>query len=50
MTPIAFFITRYPWAIVIAGFFYGMLTIISHRENIKRLIRGEEKKIKGKGA
>ena len=50
ITPVSFFITRYPWAIVIAGFFYGLLTIISHRENIKRLIRGEEKKIKGKGA
>ena len=50
ITPLAFFITKYPWAIVIAGFFYGLLTIISHRENIKRLIRGEEKKIKRKGA
>jgi glycerol-3-phosphate acyltransferase PlsY len=50
ITPISFFITKYPWAIVIAGFFYGLLTIISHRENIKRLIRGEEKKIRRKGA
>ena len=50
ITPVSFFITRYPWALVIAAFFYGLLTFISHRENIKRLIRGEEKKIKGKGA
>jgi len=50
LTPVAFLITHYPWAIVIGGLFYGLLTIISHRENIKRLVRGKEKKIKRKGA
>ena len=50
ITPVSFFITRYPWVIVIAALSWGLLTFISHRENIKRLARGEEKKIKGKGA
>ncbi len=49
-TPIVFYFTRYPWFIVVAAFFWGLLVFISHRNNIKRLIRGEEKKIKGKGA
>ena len=31
-------------------FFIGLFVIIMHRENIKRLIRGEEKKIKAKKA
>ena len=48
--PICFYFTRYPLAIVIAGIFCAILIFITHRENIKRLIRGEEKKIKGKGA
>jgi len=48
--PISFFATRYPWEIVTASFCWGLMTIISHRGNIKRLVRGEEKKIKGKGA
>ena len=50
MTPVSFYLTRYPWAIVIAAFFWGVITITSHWENIRRIIRGEEKKIKGKGA
>lgn len=48
--PITFYFCGYPWIIVIAAIFWGLLTFISHRKNIKRLIRGEEKKIKGKGA
>ena len=49
-TPIAFYFTGYPWVIVVASLFWILLIFISHRNNIKRLIRGEEKKIKGKGA
>ena len=48
--PVCFYFTRYPLAIVIAGIVCAILIFITHRENIKRLIRGEEKKIKGKGA
>ncbi|MCD4670490.1 MAG: glycerol-3-phosphate 1-O-acyltransferase PlsY [Actinomycetia bacterium] len=48
--PISFYFTGYPWIIVLAVFFWGVLIFLSHRNNIKRLIRGEEKKIKGKGA
>ena len=48
--PICFYFTRYPLAIVIAGIFCAILIFITHRENIKRLVRGEEKRIKGKGA
>ena len=48
--PVCFYFTRYPLAIVIAGILCAILIFITHRENIKRLIRGEEKKIKGKGA
>lgn len=50
VTPISFYFTGYQWTIVATTIFLGLLTFISHRKNIKRLIRGEEKKIKGKGA
>ncbi len=46
VTPISFYFTGYNWPIVVASFFWGMLIFITHRENIKRLIRGEEKKLK----
>lgn len=46
--PITFYFTKYPLPIVIAGACWGILIFITHRENIKRLIRGEEKKIKNK--
>ncbi|HAJ94593.1 MAG TPA: acyl-phosphate glycerol 3-phosphate acyltransferase [Actinobacteria bacterium] len=49
-TPISFYFTGYPWVIVAITFLLALLTFISHRKNIKRLISGEEKKIKGKGA
>jgi len=49
ITPFAFFFTRYPLSIVIAAACWSLLVFITHRENIKRLIRKEEKKIKGKG-
>jgi acyl phosphate:glycerol-3-phosphate acyltransferase len=48
--PVCFYFTRYPIAVVIAGIISALLIFITHRENIKRLIRGEEKRIKGKGA
>ena len=46
VTPISFYFMRYGWAIVIAAFFWSVLTFITHRENIKRLIKKEEKKLK----
>jgi len=46
VTPISFYFTGYTWAIVIAAFFWSVLTFITHRENIKRLIKKEEKKLK----
>ena len=48
--PVCFYFTRYPLAIVIAGIICAILIFITHRENIKRLVKGEEKRIKGKGA
>lgn len=45
-TPISFYFTGYTWVIVTAAVFWSVLTFITHRENIKRLIRKEEKKIK----
>ncbi len=47
--PVCFYFTRYPMAVVIAGIICALLIFIKHRENIKRLVRGEEKRIKGKG-
>ena len=46
ITPVSFYFTDYNWPIVIAAFFWGVLIFITHRGNIKRLIRGEEKKLK----
>ncbi len=46
VNPFAFYFTGYGWAIVIAAFFWSVLTFITHRENIKRLIKKEEKKLK----
>ena len=48
-TPLSFFFSKYPLPIVIAGIFICVLAFITHRNNIKRLIKGEEKKIKRKG-
>ena len=49
-TPIILYFFKYPLAIVIGAVFWALLIFITHRENIKRLVRGEEKRIKGKGA
>ncbi|HEY4696262.1 MAG TPA: glycerol-3-phosphate 1-O-acyltransferase PlsY [Candidatus Hydromicrobium sp.] len=46
VTPISFYFTGYGWAIVIAAFLWSVLTFITHRENINRLIKKEEKKLK----
>ncbi|HEY4662201.1 MAG TPA: glycerol-3-phosphate 1-O-acyltransferase PlsY [Candidatus Humimicrobiaceae bacterium] len=46
VNPFAFYFTGYGLAIVIAAFFWSVLTFITHRENIKRLIKKEEKKLK----
>ena len=48
-TPLSFYFTRHPIPIVIAAFCFFLLTFIAHRDNIKRLIRKEEKRLKGKG-
>ena len=48
--PLSFYFTRYPLPIVIAAILLFVLTFIAHRDNIKRLIKREEKKLKGRGA
>ena len=46
ITPISFYLTGYTWSIVIAAFLWVVLFFITHRENIKRLLRRDEKKLK----
>ena len=46
VNPFAFYFTGYGWVIVIAAFLWSVLMFITHRENIKRLIKKEEKKLK----
>jgi len=48
--PLSFYFSKYPLAIVIAAIFLFILTFITHRDNIKRLVKKEEKKLKRKGA
>ncbi|HHT78372.1 MAG TPA: glycerol-3-phosphate 1-O-acyltransferase PlsY [Actinobacteria bacterium] len=43
--PIMFYACRYDLYIIIATIFWALITIIAHKDNIKRLIKGEEKKI-----
>jgi len=50
VTPLSFYFSKYPLPIVIAAICFFILTFVAHRDNIKRLIKGEEKKLKGKGA
>lgn len=47
--PFSFYFSKYPFQIVIAAILLSILTFIAHRDNIKRLIKKEEKKLKGKG-
>lgn len=49
VTPLSYFFAGYPYVIVIGAAAWALLTFITHRKNIVRLIRGEEKKIKGRG-
>jgi acyl phosphate:glycerol-3-phosphate acyltransferase len=49
-TPLSFYFSKHPMPIVIAAICLFVLTFIAHRDNIIRLIRKEEKKLKGKGA
>ncbi len=46
--PLSFYFTKYPWPVIIVGACLGILIFITHRDNLKRLIRGEEKKLKKK--
>jgi glycerol-3-phosphate acyltransferase PlsY len=46
----AFYFTKNTMQAVIIGIFIFVLTAIAHRDNIKRLIRKEEKKLKRKGS
>lgn len=43
--PIMFFACRYDTYIIIATILWALIVIIAHKGNIKRLIKGEEKKI-----
>jgi len=45
ITPIMFFIFRYDNFVIIASAIWTAIILIAHRENIKRLFKGEEKKI-----
>jgi acyl phosphate:glycerol-3-phosphate acyltransferase len=49
ISPISFFISGYSIYIVIAAIFWAVLIFITHKDNIKRLIKREEKKIKKEG-
>ncbi len=46
VNPIAFYFTGFAWPVVIAAACWSVLTFITHRENIKRLIHKQERKIK----
>ena len=45
INPIMFFIFRYYNFVIIAATIWSAIILIAHRENIKRLFKGEEKKI-----
>jgi glycerol-3-phosphate acyltransferase PlsY len=45
INPIMFFIFRYDNFVIIAAVIWSAVILITHRENIKRLFKGEEKKI-----
>lgn len=45
INPIMFFIFRYDNFVIIAAAIWSAIILIAHRENIKRLFKGEEKKI-----
>lgn len=43
--PLVMYLSNKPWQYVLLSVFAGMLVIIKHKSNIKRLINGEEKQI-----
>lgn len=43
--PLVMYLANKPWQYVLLSVFAGMLVIIKHKSNIKRLINGEEKQI-----
>lgn len=45
ITPIMFFAFRYDNFVIISAAIWSAIILIAHRENIKRLFKGEEKKI-----
>ena len=45
INPIIFYICKYSNHIIIAAIIWSIIVIVAHRENIKRLIKGEERKI-----
>ena len=45
INPIMFFIFRYDNFVIIAATIWSAIILLAHRENIKRLFKGEEKKI-----
>jgi acyl phosphate:glycerol-3-phosphate acyltransferase len=49
VVPFSFYFSGHLLPVVIAAVCLFVLTVIAHRDNIKRLARKEEKKIKGKG-
>jgi glycerol-3-phosphate acyltransferase PlsY len=49
VTPLSFYFAGHPLPAVIAAIFFFILTFIAHRDNIKRLIKREEVRLKGKG-
>jgi glycerol-3-phosphate acyltransferase PlsY len=50
LSPLSFYFTKHSLHAVIVGIFIFILTLIAHRDNIKRLIRKEEKQLKRKGS
>ncbi len=49
VTPLSFYFSGYPLPIVISSICFFVLIFIAHRDNIRRLIRKEEKRLKGRG-
>jgi glycerol-3-phosphate acyltransferase PlsY len=46
ITPLMFWLFRYDFnPVVISGIIWAIVVVVCHRENIKRLFKGEEKKI-----
>lgn len=43
--PVSFYVSRYPLLVVISCIIWSAIIFITHRENIRRLVRGEEKRI-----